>query len=98
MSYRGLLENLQDLTCTYGTTTLTDSETKTLVQRYRVDQLYGDSYVVTWHNHIYTLWQRYLTGNVHSTEVELRTVLVVEWSVTTTLLCARKELPYGGSR
>ena len=80
-----VFEDLCDLTRTYCTTALADSETKTLVQSYCVDELNLDLYVVTRHYHLNSLWKLDLTCTVHSTEIELRTILVTEWSVTTTL-------------
>ena len=65
---------------------LTDCEAKTYVKSDRLQQFYFDSYVITWHNHINTWLQVDSTGYVGSTYVELRTVVVVEWSVTTTFL------------
>ncbi len=41
--------------------------------------------MITRHNHLNSLWQLDLASYIHSTEVELRTIVVVEWSVTTTL-------------
>ena len=80
-----VFEDLCDLTRTYSTTTLADSETKALVQSYCVDELNLDLYVVTRHYHLNSLWKLDLTCTVHSTEVELRTILVAERCVTTTL-------------
>ncbi len=40
--------------------------------------------MVTWHYHLSAFWKSNLTSYVERTEVELRTVVVVEWSVTTT--------------
>ena len=58
---------------------------QTYVQSNWVDQVNLDFYVITWHYHFSTFWQVDLTGTVHSTQIELRTILVTEWSVTTTL-------------
>ena len=80
-----VLEDLCNLTRTYCTTTLADSETKALVQSYCVDELNLDLYVVTRHYHLNSLWKLDLTCTVHSTEIELRTIFVTEWSVTATL-------------
>ena len=72
------------MTRTYCATTFADSEAKTYVECYSVDELYSDFHVVTRHYHFNTFGEMNLTGAVHGTEVELRTVLVTEWSVTTT--------------
>ena len=82
---RLILVNLCDLTRTYGTTTLTDSEAQTWVQGYSVDQLNSNLYVITRHYHLNASWQSDFTGAVHCTEIELRTILVSEWSMTSTL-------------
>ena len=80
-----LFNDSGDLTRTYCTATFADSETKTLVQSYWIDELNLNLYVITRHYHFYTLRQRNLTGAVHCTEIELWTILVSEWSMTTTL-------------
>ena len=83
-----LLDNFSNLTCTYGSTTLTDSETKTFLHRNRIDKFYIKRYVIARHNHFYTCRSSNFTGYVSSTEIELRTVLVEEWCVTTTFIFA----------
>ena len=80
-----LVEHLCDLTRTYGATTLTDSETQTNVQSNSINQLNSNLHVITRHYHLNALGQMNLTCAVHCAEVELRTVLVAEWCVTTTL-------------
>ena len=72
------------MTRTYCATTFADSEAETYVESYSVDEVYSDFHVVTRHNHFNAFGENNLTGAVHGTEVELRTVLVTEWSVTTT--------------
>ena len=72
------------MTRTYCATTFTDSEAETYVECYSVDEVYSDFHVVTRHYHFNAFGEKNLTGAVHGTEVELRTVLVTEWSVTTT--------------
>src|SRR5690606_29451827 len=57
---------------------------KTYVKSDRLKQFYSNSDVITWHYHLYSFWQENLTCNVSSSYVELRTVFVVEWSVTAT--------------
>ena len=80
-----IVDDFCDLTRTYRTTTLADSETQTSVQSHSVDKLNSDLNVITRHYHFYALRQMNLTGAVHCTEVELRTILVSERSVTSTL-------------
>ena len=72
------------MTRTYCATTFADSEAETYVESYSVDEVYSDFHVVTRHYHFNAFGENDLTGAVHGTEVELRTVLVTEWSVTTT--------------
>ena len=81
-----LFKNLSNLTCTYCTTTFADCETKTFVKRYRIDKFNSDSHVVARHYHLYTLWKSNLSCNVKCTDEELRTIVIVEWSMTTTLV------------
>ena len=81
-----LLKNLCNLTSTNCTSTLADCELESLVDSYRVDELYSDSNVITRHYHLYTLWKSNLSGDVESTDEELRTIVVVEWSMTATLV------------
>ena len=80
-----LVEDIGDLTRTYRTTTLADCEAETLIACYRSDEFYSNLYVITGHYHLYTLGQSDFTCNVERTDVELRTIVVVERSVTTTL-------------
>ena len=80
-----LVEDLGYLTCTYCTATFTDCEAKTFVKGYRSDKGNVNLYVISRHYHLYAFWESNLTGNVEGTDEELRTILVVEWSVTTTL-------------
>ena len=80
-----LLYDLDNLAGTYGTSTFADGELETFVKGYRSDELNIDLDVVAWHNHLDSFRKADLTGNVKSTDEELRTILVVEWSVTSTL-------------
>ena len=82
---RGLVEDFSNLTRTYCTTTFTDSEAETYVDSYSVDEFYRDFYVIARHYHFSTFGEVDFTCTVHSTEIELRTILVTEWSVTATL-------------
>src|SRR5690606_8867907 len=86
---RYLFENLRNDASTYGAATFTDRKAQTFVHRNRVDQ--GDNHldVVAWHYHLNTFWQLTGTGHVRGTEVELRTVTLEEWRVTTTLVLAQ---------
>ncbi len=79
---RGLVENFGDLTRTYCAAAFTDSEAKTLIASYGVDQFDDDFHVVTGHHHFYTFRKGDFAGHVECADVELRTVVVVERSVT----------------
>ena len=81
-----LVEDFGDLTRTYGAATFTDSEAETLVACYGSDQIDFDFYVVAGHNHFNACGQSDFTGNVERTDVELRTIVVLERSVTAAFL------------
>ena len=51
-----LLNDAYNSTRTYSSSALTDSETKTLLHSYRVDQLNCHLYVIARHAHLCTLW------------------------------------------
>ena len=71
---------------TYGSTTFTDSEGKTLLHSDRMDQFDGHFYVITRHAHLNTSGQFANAGNVGGSEVELRTIVVEERSMTSTFI------------
>ncbi len=79
-----LFNDLSNLTGTNGTTTFADSETQVLIQGNIGDQFYTNGKVITRHNHLATFGQEDFTSNVRSTEVELRTIVILERSMTTT--------------
>jgi hypothetical protein len=81
-----LVKQTDYLTCTNGTTTFADSELETFVDSNRVDELDFDFYVIARHNHLGSLGKSDFTGDVKSTDEELRTILVVERSVTATFV------------
>src|SRR5690606_41264476 len=81
-----LVDDLNNCACTNGTATFADSETETLVDCNRVDELNSDCHVITGHNHLCTFRELNLAGNVKGTEIELRTVVIVERGVTSALL------------
>lgn len=83
---RGLLLDLCDTASTDGTTTFANRETLASFHSDGLTKLDGNSDVVTRHNHLNTFWSLDDTGNVSSTEEELWTVTVEEWSVTTTFI------------
>jgi hypothetical protein len=56
-----------------------------LVESHSVDEVDSDFHVVTRHHHFNAFGESDLTGAVHGAEVELRTILVAERSVTATL-------------
>ena len=83
-----LLDDCSYLTGTYCSTTFTDSEAKTLLHSDWVDEFYCHFDVITWHAHFCTSWKVTYACYVCCSEVELWTIVVEEWSMTTTfILC-----------
>ena len=81
-----LFDNLTYLACADCTSTLADSETKSFVKSNRSNEVYVNLYVVSRHNHLSSLWESDLTGNIQGTDEELWTVVVVERSMTSAFL------------
>ena len=81
-----LLNDGSYTTGTNGSTTLTDSEGKTLLHSDGMDQFDGHLYVITRHAHLNTSGQFANAGNVGGSEVELRTIVVEERSMTSTFI------------
>ena len=79
-----LLDDFGDLARTYGAAAFTDCETQTLVACYGGDQLNLDFNVVAGHYHFNAFGESDFAGHVKCADVELRTVVVVEGSVTAT--------------
>src|SRR5690606_19658612 len=75
-------------------TAFADSETETFLHCDSVDQLHRDRYVITGHNHLYAIRQCNFARYVCGTEIELRTVFVEEWRMTTTF-CLRQHVNFG---
>ena len=69
--------------------TFTDSETKTLLHSYLVDKLNCHFYVIARHAHFCTSWKFTNTCNVCCSEVELWTIVVKEWCMTTTFILSK---------
>src|SRR5690554_2941944 len=84
-----LLDNLSDDTGANCTTTFTNREAQTLFHRNRRNQRHRDGHVVTWHHHLGTFRQLNRTSHVCRTEVELRTIAIEEWCMTTTFVLAQ---------
>src|SRR5690606_4209973 len=81
-----LFNNLGNDTGTDGTAAFTDGETQAVFHGDRCYQCHSDRYVVTWHHHFSTGWQFNSTSHVSGTEVELWTVAIEEWCMTTTFI------------
>ena len=81
-----LVQDLRDAASTDGAATFTDREPQTLVHSAGLHQLDAHVRVVTRHNHVLALGQVHDTGDVGRPEVELRTVVVEERSVPSTLI------------
>src|SRR5699024_4291584 len=87
-----LLEKQNDRLCvdfrydssTNCTSAFTDRKFSTFFDSDWCNQFNRDCNVVTRHNHFSSFWQAYNTCYVSCTEVELRTVVSEEWSVTST--------------
>src|SRR5690606_2108332 len=80
----GLLNYLGNLTSSYSSTTFTDSKTKTLVKCHLVDQLNSDGNVIARHYHFSSFFQEDLSSNICCSQIKLRTIFVMEWSMTST--------------
>ena len=81
-----LLDDASNTARSNGTAALTDSEGQTLLHSNRMDQLYGHLYVIARHAHLGASRQLANAGNVGSSEVELRTIVVEERSMTAALV------------
>ncbi len=62
-----LFDNFSYLSCTYSTTTFTNSETKTFIHSNRSDKLNSDSYIITRHYHLSAFWKKNFTGYIKCT-------------------------------
>ena len=82
---RELAVDLGNNAGTYGSATLTDSETQTLFDCDRSDELNVHNYVIARHAHFLVSRQCDYAGNVGSSEEELRTVVGNERSMTAAL-------------
>ena len=87
--YNNLLDDFGHNTSADGTTAFTDGKTQTIFHRNGFDQCNGHLNVITWHHHLNTFWQLAVTSHISRTEVELRTITLEEWRMTTTLLLAQ---------
>src|SRR5690606_6000189 len=83
--YYNLFNNFSNHAGANSAATFTDRKTQTFFHRDRCNQRYNHRYVITRKNHLFVFWQLNRTGYVSRTEVELRTVALEEWCVTTTL-------------
>ena len=83
-----LLNDGSNTARTYCSTTFTNSECKTLLHSDRMDQFDSHFYVITRHAHFCTCRKVADTCYVSCSEVELRTIVVEERSMTSTfILC-----------
>ena len=81
-----LLLDVDDNTGTNGTAALADSEAQALLDGDGGDQLDLHVDVIAGHAHLGALGQSDDAGHVGGTEVELRTIVIEERSVTATLV------------
>ena len=77
--------NLGNNAGTNGTAALTDSETETLFDSDRSDKLNIHLNVIAGHAHLYAFGKSDNTGNVGGSEIELRTIVGEEGSMTAAL-------------
>ena len=84
-----LFNHFSNLTCTYGTATFANRETKTFFHCDWAQQFHGQSNVIARHYHFYSFRQGAITSYVRSTEVELWAVTFEKWSVTATFFFAQ---------
>ena len=82
MASRFLLDNLDHLAGADGTSTFADSELETFVHGHRSDELHRDFHVIARHHHLDTFRKGDFTGHIQGADEELRTIVVVERSVT----------------
>src|SRR5699024_7603883 len=83
--YIRLLDDCSNTSRSYCTSTFTDSETKSLLHSYWMDQFNCHFYVISRHAHFCSFRKFANTCYVCCSEVELWTVVVEEWSMTSTL-------------
>ena len=86
---RRLFDNLSYYTSANGTATFTNCEAETLSHCYWVNKGNNHLNVVTWHNHFLIAFEFDGTSDVGSSEVELWTVALNEWSMTTTFFLGK---------
>ena len=88
-SEQKLLVDSDNCARTYRTATLTDSETETYLDSDRSDELNVHLYVIAGHAHLCALGKADNACNVCCSEVELRTIVVEERSMTATLVLSQ---------
>ena len=81
--------NLGNNAGTNGTSTLTDSETEAFFNSDRSDKLNIHLYVIARHAHLCAFGKSDNAGNVSSSEIELRTIVVEERSMTAALFLSQ---------
>src|SRR5688572_14246432 len=84
-----LLQDFSNLSCTYRSAALADSETKSFFHCDGIDKFHVDSNVITGHNHFSAFRKCYFTCNVSCSEIELWTVLVEEWGMASSFFLAQ---------
>src|SRR3990170_7637605 len=81
-----LLNNLSYNPCTNCLTTFTDGKPKSLSHRYGRYQITFHRYIISRHNHLYSIRQLHYSRNIRCPEIKLRTVAIEKRRMTTTLL------------
>merc|ERR1712072_396870 len=85
-SFRGLIHYLGHNTRSDRPSTFADCEPEPLMHGNRRDKFSTNCHVVSWHDHLYTLWQLHRTSDISRAEIELRAVVREEWCVTPTFI------------
>ena len=89
LDFTGLFDDASYTTRTYCSTTFTDSEGKTLLHSDGMDELDGHLDVIARHAHLNACRKLANAGNVSCSEIELRTIVVEERSVTSTFILVK---------
>src|SRR5688572_26585536 len=84
-----LFQNLSDLACSNCATAFSYREFQSFLHRDRLDQFHAKICVIAWHNHLGTCRKFTFTCYVCSSEIELRTVFIEEWCMTSAFFFAQ---------
>ena len=85
-SVKLLFYNLSNNTCANCTSAFSNSKTKPVFHRNRMNQLNSHLHVITRHHHLSTRRQLTSASHIRCTEVKLWTITFKEWCMTTTFI------------